>query len=113
MTESEQHFIFCEEYLKRGKIKPTCEHLGISRNTAYTWLKDKKVQEYLTSRQDEIKEETNNTFLNTYRECFNVLNEMITDNNLYDSDKIKAIDTFLKHYTNIERIKQPSTTYED
>ena len=24
-----KHFIFCEEYIKRGKIKPTCEYLGI------------------------------------------------------------------------------------
>ena len=50
-----KQFIFCEEYLKRGKIKPTCEHLGISRNTAYLWLDDTKVQEYLKKRQDEIK----------------------------------------------------------
>jgi hypothetical protein len=106
-----KHFIFCEEYLKRGKIKPTCEHLGISRNTAYLWLKDDKVKEYLKSRQDEIKQETDNKFLDTYNSCFNELNDMIKSNYMQNSDKIRAIDVFLKHYENIERLKQP--TYED
>ena len=108
-----KQFIFCEEYLKRGKIKPTCECLGISRNTAYLWLDDTKVQEYLKKRQDEIKRETDNTFLQTYRESFNQLNKMINSSYLENSDKIKAIDVFLKHYENIERLKQPLTTYED
>ena len=108
-----KQFIFCEEYLKRGKIKPTCEHLGISRNTAYIWLDDEKVQEYLKKRQDEIKRETDDTFLQTYRESFNQLNKMINSIYLDSSDKIKAIDVFLKHYTNIERLKLPQTTYED
>ena len=108
-----KEFIFCEEYLKRGKIKPTCEHLGISRNTAYLWLKDKKVQEYLKNRQDEIKRETDDTFIQTYRASFNQLNKMINSTGIDTTDKIKAIDVFLKHYTNIERLKQPITTYED
>lgn len=107
-----KEFIFCEEYLKKGKIKPTCECLGISRNTAYTWLKDEKVQEYLKQRKDEIKQETDNTFLQTYRASFNELNKMINSSYLDSSDKIKAIDVFLKHYENIERLKQP-ITYED
>ena len=107
-----KQFIFCEEYLKRGKIKPTCEHLGISRNTAYLWLKEDKVQEYLKKRQDEIKQETDDTFLQTYRASFNELNKMINSRGIDTTDKIKAIDTFLKHYENIERLKQP-LTYED
>lgn len=108
-----KHFIFCEEYIKRGKIKPTCDYLGISRNTAYLWLKDDKVQKYLKDRQDEIKKETDDTFTQTYRESFNELNKMIKSNYIQTSDKIKAIDTFLKHYENIERLKQPLTSYED
>lgn len=108
-----KHFIFCEEYIKRGKIKPTCEYLGISRNTAYLWLKEEKVQAYLKDRQDEIKRETDATFLDTYRACFNELNDMVKSNYMQNADKIKAIDVFLKHYENIERLKQPSTTYED
>lgn len=108
-----KEFIFCEEYLKRGKIKPTCERLGISRNTAYLWLKNNKVQEYLKNRQNEITQETDNTFIQTYRASFNQLNNMINDKYLDNSDKIKAIDVFLKHYENIERLKQPSTTYDD
>lgn len=103
-----KHFVFCEEYLKRGKIKPTCEHLGISRNTAYLWLKNDKVQEYLKSRQEEIKQETDNTFLDTYKACFDELNGIIKGYS-ETSDKLKAIDVFLKHYANMERIKQPTS----
>lgn len=108
-----KHFVFCEEYLKRGKIKPTCEHLGISRNSAYLWLKDEKVQAYLNSRKEEIKQETDNTFLDTYTSCFNELNNIINSETTERSDKIRAIDVFLKHYENLERLKQPSTMYED
>ena len=108
-----KHFIFCEEYIKRGKIKPTCDYLGISRNTAYLWLKDDKVQNYLKERQEEIKQDTDNTFKMTYNECFNQLNEMINSTYIQNGDKNKAIDTFLKHYENIERLKKPLTNYED
>jgi hypothetical protein len=102
-----KHFIFCEEYIKRGKIKPTCDYLGISRNTAYLWLKDDKVQNYLKERQEEIKQDTDNTFKMTYNECFNQLNEMINGTYIQNDDKIKAISTFLKHYENMQRLKQP------
>jgi hypothetical protein len=105
-----KHFIFCEEYLKRGKIKPTCEHLGISRNTAYLWLKDDKVQAYLKSRQDEIKQETDNMFSNTYMACFNELDDIIKGSYTDNNDKLRAIDVFLKHYANIERIKHNVST---
>lgn len=108
-----KQFIFCEEYIKRGKIKPTCEYLGISRNTAYLWLKDESVLKYLESRKQEIKQETDDTFTQTYRASFNQLNKMINSSYIDTTDKIKAIDVFLKHYENIERLKQPSTTYED
>jgi len=119
-TLSEEHnginfkqFLFCEEYIKRGKIKPTCDYLGISRNTAYLWLKDDKVNQYLKKRQDEIKRETDDTFIHTYRASFNELNKMIESNYIENNDKIKAIDIFLKHYENIERLKQPVATKED
>jgi hypothetical protein len=101
-----KYFIFCEEYIKRGKIKPTCDYLGISRNTAYTWLKDEKVSNYLKDRQEEIRKETDNAFINTYRACFDELDDLIKGNYTNNTDKIKAIDTFLRHYANIQRVKQ-------
>lgn len=109
-----KYLLFCEEYLKRnGNIKATCEYIGIGRATAYRWLELEEVKDYLKRREDEITKTTDNTFKNTYNECFNELNKMITKENINNSDRIKAIDTFLKHYENLERLKQPLTTYED
>lgn len=108
-----KYFMFCEEYIKRGKIKPTCDYLGISRNTAYLWLEKEEVKKYLEDRQNEIKRETDDTFKNTYNSCFDELNKMVNSSYIQTGDKIKAIDTFLKHYENIERLKQPLTTSED
>ena len=109
-----KYLLFCEEYIKRnGNIKATCEYIGIGRATAYRWLELEEVKDYLKKREDEITRTTDNTFKNTYNECFNELNKMITKGNLNNSDRIKAIDTFLKHYENLERLKQPLTTYED
>lgn len=108
-----KHFIFCEEYLKRGKIKPTCEHLGIARNTAYLWLKDDKVKEYLKSRQDEIKQDYDNMFKNVYNACFNEISDIINNEYTDTSDKIKAINTFLNHYENMQKINTGISNKED
>ena len=109
-----KYLLFCEEYIKRnGNIKATCEYIGIGRATAYRWLDLDEVKEYLKKREEEITTTTDNTFKSTYNECFNELNKMITKEHLNTSDKIKAIDTFLKHYENLERLKQPLTTYND
>ena len=109
-----KYLLFCEEYIKRnGNIKATCDYIGIGRATAYRWLELQEVQDYLKKREEEITKTTDTTFKNTYNECFNELNKMITNDNLNRSDKLKAIDTFLKHYENIERLKQPLTSYED
>lgn len=109
-----KYLLFSEEYIKRnGNIKATCEYIGIGRATAYRWLELDEVKDYLKKREDEITTATDNTFKNTYNECFNELNKMITNDNLNRSDKIKAIDTFLKHYENIERLKQLNTLNED
>ena len=51
--------------------------------------------------------------MQTYQASFNQLNSMINSLYLDNGDKLKAIDIFLKHYENIERLKQPQTTYED
>ena len=98
-----KHFIFCEEYIRRGKIKPTCEKLGISRNTAYLWLNNEKVQKYLNDRKKEIKQDSDTMFINLYANCFSELNDIINGDYIDTSSKIKAIDTFLRHYANINK----------
>ena len=98
-----KQFVFCEEYIKHGKIKKTCDKLGISRNTAYLWLKDKKVQDYLYGRKEEIKQDNDNVMNSIYNACFNEIKDIISGEYTNTTDKIKAIDTFFKHYASVKR----------
>lgn len=103
-----KYLLFCEEYLKTGNITKTCDYVGIGRATAYRWLELDEVKDYLKKRKDEIQQDTDNTYKNTFNECFNELNNIISLKSTPRVDKLKAIDIFLKHYTNIERIKNPT-----
>lgn len=99
-----KHFIFAESYLKCSNITKVCKDLNISRPTAYEWLKRDDVQKYLQERQDEAKAEFKNINDNLYMNCITELNDIITGFNA-NADKIKAIDTYLKHYANMKRLK--------
>lgn len=94
-------FIFCEEYLKTGKVKKTCELLGIGRTTAHNYLNDEEVKKYLKERQEEIMKENEDSRKKTFDECFEKLQEIMNEHFGNTGDKIKAIDVFLKHYSNI------------
>ncbi len=94
-------YIFCEEYLKTGRITKTCEVLNIGRTTGHRYLLDEEVQKYLKERRQEIKQESDELLQSGFKDCFSKLLDMTNDDTTTDSDKVKAIDTFLKHYENI------------
>lgn len=101
-----KYFMFVEEYIKTGRITTTCKNIGISRMTAYEWLKKEEVNKYLISRQEEIKAESKQIYENIYNNCFENLNKFITND--YSQEQLKAIDIFLKHYEAMNRAKTPS-----
>ena len=106
-----KYFLFCEEYLKRGKITSTCEALGIGRTTAHTYLKNKEVKEYLEMRKEEIRRESDTLMKQGFFECFDQLQKIITkESYVQDHDRIKAIDTYLRHY---EQTIKPIPERED
>lgn len=96
-----KQFLFCEEYLKTGKVKKTCEVLGIGRTTAHNYLNEKEVQEYLQKRKEEMQKENEEIRRQAFNECFEILQEMFRNNIVEDVNKIRAIDVYLKHYENI------------
>lgn len=96
-----KQFLFCEEYLKTGKIKSTCEILGIGRTTAYNYLKEEDVQKYLKDRKEEMQKENEANRKKTFNECFDKLQEIMNEDFGDTADKIRAIDVYLKHYSNI------------
>ena len=100
--------LFCEEYIKTGKVKTTCENLGIGRTTAFEYLKDKEVQEYLQERKEEMRKESEEIFKQGINTSFEELLKIIQDTHKDDDTlnrKVRAIDTYLKHYENITRPK--------
>lgn len=109
-----KYFLFCEEYIKSGKMTDVAKKLGIGRRTCYDYLQKKEVKQYLQERQEEIKEENTNLMKQRFNECFDTLYDMGVKNkdNPYtaDSIKIKAIDIFLKHYEN--SVLKPTNTDE-
>lgn len=94
-------YLFCEEYMKSGNITKTCESLCIGRTTGQRYLNDKEVKKYIQERREEIKSENEARMKEGFHKCFNKLLEITEEQGHQDSDKIKAIDTFLKYYSNI------------
>ena len=110
-----KEFLFCEEYIRTGRITDTAKNLGIGRTTCYEYLKKPDVQRYLEERKREISDELNNTIINGFGDCFNELRGIINGlkNDRFDrQDKIKAIDTYLKHYENIAGGYHSELNYE-
>lgn len=101
-----KQFLFCEEYLKTGKVKSTCELLGIGRTTAYNYLNEKEVQEYLKKRRDEMQKENQEIRKQAFNECFEILQDIFSNRYNQDTDRIKSIDIYLKHYENIYMKKE-------
>ena len=94
-----KEFLFCEEYLRTGRIKTTSESLGIGRTTCYDYLKKDEVKKYLEDRKKEITKESDNLLERGFKECFLKLQRIATqDSFISTTEQIKAIDTFLKHY---------------
>lgn len=93
-----KEFLFCEEYLKQGRIKGTAKTLGIGRTTCYDYLKKKEVQDYLKERREEIKKESDELLQTGFIDCFQELHSIIKGSYSSDSERIKAIDCYLRHY---------------
>lgn len=94
-----KEFLFCEEYIKQGRITKVAKQLGIGRTTCYQYLKEKEVEQYLAERKKEIKQESDNLLKSGFFDCFQELHSMIAEQKyIQNSDKIRAIDTYLKHY---------------
>lgn len=95
-----KQFLFCEEYLKTGKIVDTCKNLGIGKTTAFEYLKKEEVKTYLNERRSTIKKETNQLLETNFQKAMEGLSKLMEDSTFKsDETRIKAIDTFLKYYS--------------
>ena len=95
-----KEYVFCEEYLKTGRVKKTSEILGIGRTTCYDYLNKEEVKKYLEARRKEMQEESDLLFKQGFYDCFEELQKIVKEKHTDDNAKIKAIDIYLKHYEN-------------
>lgn len=102
-----KYLLFCEEYLRRGKLTDTCKYLGIGRATAYRWLEIEEVKAYLDKRKEELETEAKERYKRLYSKCFDEIENTIENSN-DRQNKLKAIDIFLKHYDNNKRLEAPT-----
>lgn len=94
-----KEFLFCEEYIKTGKVTKTCESLGIGRTTCYDYLKKEEVKKYLEERRKEIKNESDDLLKTGFFDCFQELHKLaMKETYIEERDRIKAIDCYLRHY---------------
>jgi hypothetical protein len=109
-----KHYLLCEEYLKDSNITKLSKELHISRPTIYEWLKRDDVQKYLKARKSEIEADTKQIYNDTFYACFDALRDIIQgDFGTSTTDRIKAIDVYLKNYVNIAKLKQDAGTTDD
>lgn len=95
-----KYFLFCEEYIKTGKMTEVAKKLGIGRRTCYDYMQKEEVKKYLQERQEEIRQENTNLMQQRFNNCFDTLYSMGVEHaeHVRDDIQIRAIDTFLKHY---------------
>lgn len=77
----------------------TCRNLGIGKTSAFNYLKEKEVSEYLSKRREAIQQDTEQMIQQNFQKAMEGLSELMEDSTFRsDEMRIKAIDTFLKHY---------------
>lgn len=101
-----KYLLFCEEYLKTGRLTDTCKYLGIGRATAYRWLEIEEVKAYLEKRRKELETEAKQRYNDLYNKCFTTIEEALDRGDRQVS--LKAVDIFLKHYDNVKRLEAPT-----
>ena len=74
-----KQFLFCEEYLKTGKIVDTCKNLGIGKTTAFEYLKKEEVKSYLNESKANIKTKTNQLIENNVKQEMEGLSSLMKE----------------------------------
>lgn len=88
---------FIDAYLKTKNMTETCKSLKISRNTAYTYLKDDKVKAEISKRRTELISNTTLFLQDNLKECSSILMDIIRDKNSSPQVKINAINSIFSN----------------
>lgn len=98
---TDKHLRFIDSYLSNKNMTETCKDLKISRNTAYTYLKDENVKAEITKRRNEVVNETNLFLQDNLKECSKILMEIVKSQNTSPQVKISAINSMFNNWNKI------------
>jgi len=84
---------FVDEYFKDSNISNISKKLKISRQTAYTYLKNKDIREEIDKRRMEILATTTLHLQSNLKTCSDELLKIIKDKNTSPQIKINAINS--------------------
>lgn len=98
---TDKHLRFIDSYLSNKNMTETCKDLKISRNTAYTYLKDENVKAEITKRRNEVVNETNLFLQDNLKECSKILMEIVKSPNTSPQVKISAINSMFNNWNKI------------
>lgn len=95
LTEKQLKFI--ETYISSKNMTETCKKLKISRNTAYSYLKEDKVKTEISKRRGELINDTTLYLQDSLKECSQILMKIIKDDNTSPQVKISAINSIFNN----------------
>lgn len=97
MDLTDKQIQFIDTYLSSKNMTETCKKLNISRNTAYTYLKDDKVKAELDKRRSELISDTTLYLQDSLKECSKMLMDIVKSPNTSPQVKINAINSIFSN----------------
>lgn len=92
---------FINAMLESKSITEASEKAGISRSTAYIYLKDEEVKKELASRRSELLQSTTTYLQNNLYSCSEELMKIVKDKETPQAVKVQAINSVFNNCKNL------------
>lgn len=107
LTPKQEKFI--NAYIETSNVTEASKKAKISRNTAYTYLKDDNVKAIILQRKSELLQSTNLYLQNNIYTCSEELMKIIKADDTPASVKIQAINSVFNNCKNLTEITDIET----
>lgn len=111
LTPKQENFI--NAYIETGNMTNASKKAKISRNTAYTYLKNNKVKEVISQRKTDLLQSTALYLQNNIYDCSRELMKIIKSDDAPASVKIQAINSVFNNCRNLIEITDIENRIEE